>query len=251
MAEFWSNKDFPYLYDTHVHTRQASACGACTGADMARVYKEAGYTGIMITDHFFYGNTAIDRNLEWTDWVEAFSLGYADAKAEGDRIGLQVFWGWESGYHGTEFLIFGLDKEWLLTHPEIRDASIEEQYKLVHEGGGIVIHAHPYREEDYIDEICLYPEYVDAVEAVNACHANPISTHHKNPLFDLKARNYAREHHFPVTAGSDAHFIDLLGGGMAFQEKLRDVDDFVQAIYTKRICLLTDGHNSCMNYTVE
>lgn len=249
MTERWNHTDFPYLYDTHVHTRQASACGTCTGADMARAYKKAGYTGIMITDHFFYGNTAIDRNLPWENWVEAFYLGYADAKAEGDRIGLQVLWGWESGYRGTEFLIFGLNKEWLLAHPEIRDASIKEQYRLVHEGGGIVIHAHPYREEDYIDEICLYPEYVDAVEAVNACHSNPASTHHYGPLFDSKAKNYAREHHFPITAGSDAHFDDLLGGGMAFREKLRDIDDFVQAIYTRRDCLLTDGHILCYNDT--
>ena len=47
-----------YLYDTHVHTSEGSACGQNTGAEMARAYQKAGYAGIVVTDHFFYGNTA-------------------------------------------------------------------------------------------------------------------------------------------------------------------------------------------------
>ena len=34
-----------YLYETHMHTSEASACAGSTGAQMARAYKEAGYTG--------------------------------------------------------------------------------------------------------------------------------------------------------------------------------------------------------------
>ena len=52
----------PFLYETHMHTRQASACGKCTGKEHARFYKEQGYTGIIMTDHFFGGNTAIDHD---------------------------------------------------------------------------------------------------------------------------------------------------------------------------------------------
>ena len=147
-----------YLYDTHVHTSEGSACGQNTGAEMAGAYQKAGYAGIVVTDHFFYGNTAADRSLPWKDWVEQFCNGYEHAKEEGDKIGLQVFFGWESGYQGTEFLIYGLSKEWLLEHPEIKDADVKEQYELVHAGGGIVSQAHPFREEDYIPEIRLFPE---------------------------------------------------------------------------------------------
>ena len=93
---------------------------------MARAYQKAGYAGIVVTDHFFYGNTAVDRSLPWKDWVEQFCKGYEHAKEEGDKIGLQVFFGWESGYHGTEFLIYGLNKEWLFEHPEIKDADVKE-----------------------------------------------------------------------------------------------------------------------------
>ena len=136
-----------FVYETHLHTSQASACAKNTGREMAIAHKEAGYTGIIVTDHFVYGNTAVDRSLPWQDWVHAYCAGYRDALAIGKEIDLDVFFGWESGYKGTEFLVYGLDEEWLIKHPEIKDATIKEQYKIVHEAGGIVFQAHPYREE--------------------------------------------------------------------------------------------------------
>ena len=129
-----------YLYETHVHTSESSVCAHSTGAQMARAYAAGGYTGIIVSDHFYYGNTVADRSLPWRDWVEQYCLGYEHARAEGEKLGLQVFFAWESTYQGNDFLVYGLDKEWLLAHPEIRDASIAEQYALVRADGGMVIH---------------------------------------------------------------------------------------------------------------
>lgn len=84
-----------YRYETHLHTCQSSACGRSTGAEHARYYKSIGYTGIIVTDHFFGGNTAASRSGDWEKRVNEFCAGYEDAKAEGDRIGLDVFFGWE------------------------------------------------------------------------------------------------------------------------------------------------------------
>ena len=230
-----------YLYETHMHTSESSACAHNTGAEIARAYKEAGYTGIIITDHFYYGNTAVNRKLSWREWVEHFCLGYEHAREEGDKIGLQVFFGWEAGYRGTEFLIYGLDKEWLFTHPEIKDATVEEQFALVHAGGGIVVHAHPFREEDYIPKIRLFPEYVDAVEGVNATHSSVHSYSHKNPLFNERALEYGKEHGLPFTAGSDQHTVNMIGGGMVFARKLSDIHDFTKAVLAGEVVALLDG----------
>ena len=60
---------YPYLYETHLHTSESSACARCTGSEMARACKEYGYSGIFVTDHNWGGNTAIDRTLEWEEWV--------------------------------------------------------------------------------------------------------------------------------------------------------------------------------------
>lgn len=230
-----------YLYETHTHTREASACARCSAVESVHAHKEYGYTGMVLTNHFYYGNTSVDRKLPWEEWVHAYCAPYHMAKAEGDKIGLQVFFGWEAGYQGTEFLVYGLSEEWLLLHPEIRDCTIEEQYRLVHEGGGIIIHPHPFREEDYIPQIRLFPKWIDGVEGYNASHCSKKSHSHVNPEFDVKARAYAEKYDFPMTAGSDTHRAELLGGGMVFSRRLTDIHDFCNAVMNRECIAFLDG----------
>lgn len=228
-----STTEFPYLYETHLHTKEASACAHNTAEELVLAYKAAGYTGIMVTDHFYRGNCAIDRAMDWEDWVEAYCKGYENAKAAGDKIGLQVFFGWEESHQGTDFLIYGLDKEWLKQHPEMKEVTIEEQYELVHQSGGVVIHAHPYREAWYIPEIRLYPECVDGVEIFNASHYGRLPSEDGRSAYDIQAGEYAAKYHLPCTGGSDIHSTALLYGGMAFARKLTDVKDYGKAVLAR------------------
>ena len=41
-----------YKYETHLHTREGSACASATGGEMVRAHIEAGYSGMIVTDHF-------------------------------------------------------------------------------------------------------------------------------------------------------------------------------------------------------
>ena len=234
-------KDYPYLYETHLHTSEASACAVSSGWEMARACKEAGYTGIFVTNHNWHGNHCIDDTLPWEQWVKRYARGYEVAKAWGDANGLDVFFGYEAGYRGTEFLVYGIDMAWLIEHPEIREATVEEQYRWIHEAGGMVIHAHPFREEPYIPEIRLFPRYVDGVEGVNATHSHPESGSHNNPLFDERAIAYSQKYQLPLTAGSDVHSTHILGGGVAFKRRLRDARDYCQAIRSGEDYALTNG----------
>lgn len=234
-------KGYPYLYETHLHTSQSSACAHSTGAEMSKAALEAGYTGIIVTDHNWGGNTRIYPGMAWESWVREYGKGYLDAKAYGDAHGLDVFFGYEAGHRGTEFLIYGVDLDWLTAHPEIKTATVEEQYRLIHEAGGMVIHAHPFREEPYIPEIRLYPDHVDGVEGINATHSNRRSKSHNDPAFDARAIRYTREHGLPMTAGSDIHSTNLLGGGVAFQRKLTSIEDFCHAILSGEDYVLTNG----------
>lgn len=233
--------DYPFLYETHLHTSQASACSANTGYDMAKAAHEAGYAGIIVTDHNWGGNTAIDRDLPWEEWVLQFEKGYLDAKRYGDAHDFDVFFGYEAGYQGPEFLIYGVDAQWMIAHPEIKTATVEEQYRLIHEAGGMVIHAHPFREEWYIPEIRLYPDFVDGVEGVNATHSCHLSKSHNDPEYDTKAIAYAKEHKLPMTAGSDIHSIHLFGGGTAFKRRLTSIQDYCKAILSGEDYVLTNG----------
>ncbi len=234
-------EQYPYLYETHLHTAQSSACAQSTGAEMARACKEYGYTGIFVTDHNWGGNTAVDRRMPWEQWVDAFEQGYLQAAEEGAKIGLDVFYGYEAGYDGTEFLIYGVDAAWMKAHPQIRTATVEEQYRLIHEAGGLVVHAHPYREAGYIPDVRLYPRWVDGVEGVNATHSNSKSRAHNDPEFDRRAIAYAGKHGLPLTAGSDAHGTMLFGGGVAFRRRLVSAQDYVQAVLRGEDYVLTNG----------
>lgn len=234
-------EEYPYLYETHLHTSEASACAISSGAEMAAACKQAGYTGIIVTNHNWNGNHCIEEDLPWEQWVRAYARGYEEAKRWGDEHGLAVFFGYESNYSGTEFLVYGVDAAWLISHPQIRTATIEQQYAWIHEAGGLVIHAHPFRKEPYIPEIRLFPEYVDGVEGVNATHSSPLSHSHNDPFFDTKAIAYSRQYQLPLTAGSDVHSCDLFGGGMAFKRELHDITDYCNAIRSGEDYILTNG----------
>lgn len=233
-------EEYRYLYETHLHTNQGSACGHNSGWEMARAAREYGYAGIIVTEHNWGGNTCVDRGLPWETWVERFALGYEGALAYGRENDLDVFWGYEAGFRGTEFLIYGVSPDWMKKHPELRRASVEEQFQLVHQAGGMVIHAHPYREEPYIPEIRLFPEFVDGVEGINATHSNSHSRSHNDPAFDARAIAYANAHGFPMTAGSDIHSTQMLGGGVLVRQRLQSIGDYI-AVIRSGDYLLTNG----------
>ncbi len=234
-------KDYPYLYETHLHTSQSSACAQNTGYEMAKAAHEWGYAGIIVTDHHFGGNTAADRSLPWEAWVKEFCKGYYDAKRYADDHDFDVFFGYEAGFDATEFLIYGITPEWMAAHPELRDASPREHFRLVHEAGGIVVHAHPYREVWYIKETRLWPDLVDGVEGINGAHSSSRSACHNRREFDVRAQAYAREHQLPMTAGSDIHTTHLFGAGIAFKRRLESVQDFCQAFLGGEDYILTNG----------
>ena len=163
-----------YKLETHAHTMEGSACSHIRGADLCRVYKKAGYHGLFITDHFYYGNTAVPRTLPWDEWVHRFCLGYHNAREAGRKLGLDVFFGWESSYYGIDFLIYGLDETWLLAHPQVVDWSVEEQFYEIDRAGGLVVQAHPFREAPYLPRVQLYPDYVHAIEGINTGNAQAV-----------------------------------------------------------------------------
>ncbi len=215
-----------YLYETHMHTCQASACSDSPGRDYIARYQDLGYDGIIITDHFFRGNCAVDRSLPWRERIHRFCSGYEDALNEGLKRGFSVFFGWEENFAGDEYLIYGLDKAWLLEHPEMEHWTRREQLDGVHRYGGCVVQAHPFRDRDYIRVIRPAPFLCDGVEAVNAGN---------DPVFDAQALRYARFLGKPMTAGSDNHHAQRMDregnmAGVLLDEKMTCIGDYVRTV---------------------
>ena len=242
-VEYFSTPDdYPYMYETHVHTLESSKCAVSSAVDMAKAHKAAGYTGMIITNHNWGGNTCVDTKLSWCDFLDNFFEPYYRAKKWADANDFQVFYGYEAGYDGTEFLIYGITIEWMKAHPELRDATVEEQFQLIDAAGGLVVHAHPFRETWYIAETRLFPEHVHAVEGLNASHSSPYIINNKHKAeFNDRAVEYALKLGMPITGGSDTHNVELIGGGTAFRRKLSSIEDYVEQIKTTRDYVVTDG----------
>lgn len=195
-----------------------------TGAQTAEYYHAKGYRGIIVTDHFFNGNCAVSPELPWKERVERFFEGYRDAKEAGEKLGLTVLYGWEYNYQTTEFLTYGADIAWLTDHPDILTLSPEEYCDEIHRAGGLIVHAHPFRERPYIRYFRLFPNYVDAVETVNAAH-------HLFPDFDKRADFYADSYRLKKVVGSDFHY-EWPGGlcAMEFEEPIAGIHDFIRLV---------------------
>ena len=212
-----------FRYETHMHSSEASACATNDIYKMLDKYNSLGYTGIILTNHFFNGNTCVPRNMPWRNKIELFFLPYEKAKTKAKEYNMDVFFGLEYNYYATEFLIYGLDKAFFLKHPEIMSLSLSDFFTLVHKNDGIVVHAHPFREASYISEIRLFPELVDAVEVINGSHVGTD--------FDEKAKAYAEKYNLPQTAGSDAHNVNHPRFcGMEFQHRLKNINDFISSV---------------------
>lgn len=221
-----------YFYETHLHTSEASACSICPGADYPQKYKEAGYAGIFVTDHFFNGNSGVPRELPWEERVDIYCSGYEHAKEVGDKIGLDVFFGLEVNFAGDEYLLYGPDKEWLKAHPDIMIWTHEQLREEVHKIGGVMIQAHPYRDRGYLQAIRVHPHHADAFEVYNAGNF---------AYCDQYAYQYAKQNGIKMTSGSDIHRVGDLekgrSGGVCFARKLESPKDYASRILGATGCV--------------
>ena len=225
-----------YKYETHLHTYPVSKCAGVGVYDNLKFYKQLGYDGVFITNHFLDGNINIDKTLPYAKQINFYFSDYEEAVTAGSELGIKVFCGVETSCKGTDFLIYGLDKEWYLAHPEIMQMKKSDELPFFAENGALVIQAHPFREASYINHIRLFPRNVHGVEVINATR-----TEFENNMAKLYAENYG----LIKFAGSDNH----LG---AKQKKLAGVctdtpvsseADFVNAV--KR------GNTDIFNLTVD
>ena len=225
---------YNYKVETHLHTSQASACAVNTGAQMARCAKDSGYCAIVVTDHFFNGNSAIRGNSPWDDKITLFMQGYEDAKKEGDNIGLKVFFGFEYNHYGAEFLIYNFGEDKLRAYPGIMTDGVETVLTKIKNDGGFIIHAHPFREALYIRKPHkFFPEYTDAVEIINT---------HNSKEANRLAYDYAEKYNLIKFGGSDIHSSSQNDGGMAFKRCPKSLDDIIDMAKKEEYIILGEQH---------
>ena len=211
--------DEMYKYETHLHTFPVSRCAKASVRESLEHYKNLGYDGVFITNHFLDGNINFDKTKPYEEKIEFYFSDYEEGLRIGKELGIQVFLGVEMSDKGTDFLVYGLDKQWFLQHPEIMEMDRTAELQLMMDSGALVIQAHPFRGRH---PIRLFHSWVHGVEVYN-CHDLDSS--------DL-ALQYCRHYGLIPFAGSDNHRgpgqPEL--AGIQCEQPITSVEDFIKKL---------------------
>lgn len=177
--------DYKYRIELHAHTSPVSGCSSVKPERMAQVHKEMGYDAVVITNHC---------SAERAGCVNDYLLDYHQAKAEGDKLGVNVILGMEYNADEQDYLVYGVDEAFVKAALERKNTSYADFYKEMKNDKNVFICAHPFRKP-WRD---LGDEYLDGIEVFNMHPGH-------NSRVSLGAR-YAKLHNMPIiTCGSDFH----------------------------------------------
>ena len=224
-----------YKYETHLHTAPVSRCAKASVRENLEYYKSHGYDGVFITNHFLGGNINIDPSRPYAEKIEFYFSDYEEALKIGKELGIQVFCGVELSHRGSDFLVYGLDKQWFLAHPDIMEMELPQRLNFMMECGALVIQAHPFREGT---PMSLYHRCVQGVEVINA---NYMATYQLVKL-------YCEHYDLLPFAGSDNHYPakKAILAGIACRERITSVEDMIQKVKSRQIEIFSQEVSPCI-----
>lgn len=220
------------LFETHCHTDESSACGKVPAKEVVKLYREAGYAGLVVTDHFNVYNVNELPHVAGRPWEErvhsAFS-GYhlaLEAAAGSDFVVLQ---GAELRFEEdiNDYLVYGADEDFYLANPDIFSWGIKRFSACARERGFLLVQAHPFRNGMTICD----PALLDMVEISNGNQRQ----NSRNEFAFLWAKTFG----LAGSSGSDFHRPDdVKHGGVFFEETPETIADFIRMMKEKPRVLL-------------
>ena len=178
------------LYDFHVHTCGISRCSRLSPEQLCRAIKKDNLDGFVLTNHY----APYHVTIPFPEWLKKYEQEYFYTKEVAQSMGLHTFFGIEVTISGKDFLIYGLDTTVLFESDlPLFEYTLGALSEFVHQRGGLLIHAHPFRGHSSPED----PALLDGYE-IN-CH----------PLY---GKNFSAETHALaertgrlITCGSDFH----------------------------------------------
>ncbi len=217
--------------ELHCHSSEFSYCSGQSGTDKIKQYAEAGYTTVVLTNHFNHSYAGWEDHVPFVRrFYEAGEIMRAAAPE-----GMTVLTGIEIRFPDAwnDYLVFGVTEEQLLTIPDACRMHVSEFHEAVQSFGGLVIQAHPFRDNM---TICRF-EWIDGVEVFNGGNTR------RHPLYDKAARfwgeNVKAERDFILTSGSDHHNADHdICGGILTSEPIRTNEQLVEVLKSGKFELI-------------
>ena len=225
-----------YKTELHCHSAPVSACATVPPEQIVEEYTKAGYSTVVLTNHFSCYSFEPPRlykgaDSTWEDKVEYYMCGFNHLRscAEGK---LNVILGAElrSNTDGNDYLIYGVDEKFLLNNPDLMDIDINDVSKRVHDIGAILVQAHPFRNDMKVKN----PWPLDGIEVYNG------QTFHdsRNDLAYMWAEKYGKI----KTSGSDYHHTShVIGAGIETDEPINDCKQLVEILKSGNYSLIRTG----------
>lgn len=210
-----------YKIETHLHTSEGSRCGKLTAEEMMGYYYRAGYKTVFVTNHFASKQLDPWGDIPWDAKMDRYLLGYRNAKAAGEALGMNVLLGAEFKFADSvrHYLVYGIDEAFLKMYPDLEKWNAEDFWPIAQKHNLLVIQAHPFRDLKHTPT----PNIVHGLEVINP---NP---RHKS--YDRFSEVIAEEFGLYRTSGSDAHRPEDVGrGGIASEQEIRTVEEFIKLV---------------------
>ncbi len=183
-----------YKLELHAHTKDISKCASVSVEQLTELYTAAGYTGVVLTNHFEPYTFSFFNGTTWEEKVREYISGY-EKLCDAAAGKLDIILGAEVRMtdYFNDYLLFGVTKEFLFKNPGIFEYGIKRLSAVCRDNGIMVYQAHPFRNGMTV----VNPSYLDGVEIFNG-HRNHDS---RNEI----AKAWAEKFGLRVSSGSDFH----------------------------------------------
>ncbi|MDD6728012.1 MAG: PHP domain-containing protein [Eubacteriales bacterium] len=209
-----------YKYELHCHTGCVSRCGRVEPEKIVKLYKEQGYSGIVVTDH--YSPMTFTPNWCPQKQIDFYLSGYRRMKkAAGDDF--TVLLGIELRHYGTanDYLIYGIDEDFLYNSGNLMTVWEKGVHRRAKDRGYLVYQAHPFR----VGIRRCNPDYIDGVEVYNGKTGKDMN--------DM-AYQWAKENDKLMVSGSDFHTEkNLARGGIITNTEIKTNADLLKVLKSK------------------
>lgn len=221
--------------EMHAHTKGGSSCAQADENALARIYAEAGYGGVVLTNHCCEASFSLYPGKSYSEKLDFYFSLYQKFCAALREKGLKPFLGSEvraydaEGYF-SEYLLYGVSEGFFYDHQPLYTLTQKELFALCEKNGVFMAQSHPFRTGVKAG----YYGYLHGAEAYNG------HIHHENR--NATARAFAEGCSLKMISGTDFHAEDQSpDGGILLPAGVETDGELAAFLFANQPRLIEDG----------
>ena len=183
--------------ELHCHT-DGSSCADYNVKNIVKDYVNAGYGGIVVTNHYAYREFVRQGFSNPNEYAKSFLKWLDDAIEAGKENNIKIFYGMEVRLTctNTEYMLYGFNREFVLDNNEIYSLTQEQLFDLSNKYDIFMYQTHPFRDKVVAGD----PKFMHGAECFNGHY------HHNNN--NALAKEFCEKNNLVKVVGTDFHHDD-------------------------------------------